>query len=238
MSTAATPINASAPFQFYWGPDNVDDKFYIYMHFSEVEILAENETRTFNIFMNGKLFYGPLTPGYLTTNTIYAKSALTGATRYLFSLAKTGTSTLPPIINAMEIYKVIDFPQSETEQDDVDAITNIKNAYGVDRNWQGDPCGPVAYIWEGLNCSYDNTPRITSLNLSSSGLTGQISSFISELTMLQYLDLSNNSLSGSLPDFLTQLQSLKVLNLVNNNLTGPVPGGLVERSKEGSLSLR
>ncbi|KAG5141549.1 hypothetical protein JHK82_017244 [Glycine max] len=237
MSTAATPINASAPFQFYWGPDNVDDKFYIYMHFSEVEILAENETRTFNIFMNGKLFYGPLTPGYLTTNTIYAKSALTGATRYLFSLAKTGTSTLPPIINAMEIYKVIDFPQSETEQDDVDAITNIKNAYGVNRNWQGDPCGPVAYIWEGLNCSYDNTPRITSLNLSSSGLTGQISSFISELTMLQYLDLSNNSLSGSLPDFLTQLQSLKVLNLVNNNLTGPVPGGLVERSKEGSLSL-
>ncbi|KAL5176340.1 putative leucine-rich repeat receptor-like protein kinase [Glycine soja] len=213
MSTAATPINASAPFQFYWDPDNVNEKFYIYMHFNEVKILAENETRTFNIFMNGKLFYGPLTPGYLTTNIIYSTSALTGATRYLFSLAKTGTSTLPPIMNAMEIYKVIDFAQSETEQDDVDAITNIKNAYGVDRNWQGDPCGPVAYIWEGLNCSYDNTPRITSL------------------------DLSNNSLSGSVPDFLTQLQSLKVLNLAKNNLTGPVPGGLVERSKQGSLSL-
>ncbi|KAL2617432.1 hypothetical protein GLYMA_08G198400v4 [Glycine max] len=237
MSTAATPINASAPFQFYWDPDNVNEKFYIYMHFNEVKILAENETRTFNIFMNGKLFYGPLTPGYLTKNIIYSTSALTGATRYLFSLAKTGTSTLPPIMNAMEIYKVIDFAQSETEQDDVDAITNIKNAYGVDRNWQGDPCGPVAYIWEGLNCSYDNTPRITSLNLSSSGLTGQILSFISELTMLQYLDLSNNSLSGSVPDFLTQLQSLKVLNLAKNNLTGPVPGGLVERSKQGSLSL-
>ena len=118
MSTAATPINASAPFQFYWDPDNVNEKFYIYMHFNEVKILAENETRTFNIFMNGKLFYGPLTPGYLTTNIIYSTSALTGATRYLFSLAKTGTSTLPPIMNAMEIYKVIDFAQSETEQDD------------------------------------------------------------------------------------------------------------------------
>jgi len=47
----------------------------------------------------------------------------------------------------------------------VDAIKNIKSTYGVDRNWQGDPCGPVAYIWEGLNCSFgvDNIPRITSL---------------------------------------------------------------------------
>ncbi|RDX77365.1 LRR receptor-like serine/threonine-protein kinase IOS1, partial [Mucuna pruriens] len=215
MSTAATPTNASAPLKFYWDADNETEQFYIYMHFNEVEKLKANETRAFNIYMNDKLFYGPLAPIYQTTTTIYSTSALTGATRYIFSLAKTHNSTLPPTINAVEFYKVKDFPQSETEQDDVDAITNIKNAYGVARNWQGDPCGPVAYIWEGLNCSNDSDtpPRITSL------------------------DLSNNSLSGPVPDFLTQLQSLKVLNLENNNLKGSVPRGLVDRSKQGSLSL-
>jgi len=47
----------------------------------------------------------------------------------------------------------------------VDTITNIKDAYGVAKNWQGDPCGPVKYMWEGLNCSIDgySIPRITSL---------------------------------------------------------------------------
>ncbi|RHN39207.1 putative transferase, protein kinase RLK-Pelle-LRR-I-1 family [Medicago truncatula] len=96
-------------------------------------------------------------------------------------------------------------------------------------------------MWEGLNCSLDgnNIPRITSLNLSSSGLTGEISSSISKLSMLQYLDLSNNSLSGPLPDFLTQLRSLKTLNLGKNNLnlTGSVSSGLLERSKQDGLLL-
>ncbi|MCH91108.1 receptor-like protein kinase, partial [Trifolium medium] len=43
-------------------------------------------------------------------------------------------------------------------------------------------------MWEGLNCSIDgnNISRITSLDLSSSGLIGQIASSISKLTMLQY----------------------------------------------------
>ncbi|KAK7294289.1 hypothetical protein RJT34_17176 [Clitoria ternatea] len=239
MSTAATPVNASAPFEFYWNSDSVNDQYYIYMNFSEVEKLASNETRSFNFYLNGKFFYGPLIPGYQIVSTIYSRSPMTGARSYLFSLSKALLSTLPPIINAVEIFKVMDFSQSETEQDDVDAIKNIKSTYGVDRDWQGDPCGPVAYMWEGLNCSFDggNPPRITSLNLSSSRLIGQIASSISKLIELQYLDLSNNNLSGPVPDFLTQLQSLKVLNLGNNKLTGLVPSGLVDRSKQGSLSL-
>ena len=47
----------------------------------------------------------------------------------------------------------------------VDTITKIKSTYGVKKNWQGDPCVPQAYSWEGLTCSYDryNPPRIISL---------------------------------------------------------------------------
>ena len=47
----------------------------------------------------------------------------------------------------------------------VDAITSIKSVYGVKRDWEGDPCAPTAYLWNGLNCSYHGIefPRITAL---------------------------------------------------------------------------
>lgn len=47
----------------------------------------------------------------------------------------------------------------------VDAIVSIKKFYGVTKNWQGDPCSPKTFAWEGLNCSYDvsNPPSITGL---------------------------------------------------------------------------
>lgn len=47
----------------------------------------------------------------------------------------------------------------------VEAITNIKSMYGLKRNWQGDPCIPQDYLWDGLNCSYTGSgpARIISL---------------------------------------------------------------------------
>jgi len=118
MSTAATPVNASAPMQFHWSVDNENDQYYAYFHFNEVEKLAENETRSFNITVNGDFLFGPEIPVHQAVDTVVSTKPLTGATRYLFSLLKTENSTLPPILNAYEVYKVIDFSQSETQQDD------------------------------------------------------------------------------------------------------------------------
>ena len=114
MSSAATPVNASAPLQFHWNSDNVNDQYYLYMHFREVEELAANETRAFNFSVNDKFQYGPVTP----YTTIFSRKPMTGAKRYQVSLSKIENSTLPPIINAFEVYKVKDFSQSETHQDD------------------------------------------------------------------------------------------------------------------------
>uniref|UniRef100_A0A2N9G8D7 Protein kinase domain-containing protein n=1 Tax=Fagus sylvatica TaxID=28930 RepID=A0A2N9G8D7_FAGSY len=214
MSTAATPINESGPLEFYLPPE-ANSKYYVYMHFAELVKLKANQSRSFNITLNGELWYdGTVVPSYLFTNTLFSPSALTGG-NYVFSIFKTENSTLPPIINAIEIYTVKHFPQSETDKQDVVAITNIKSKYGVERNWQGDPCAPQAYSWEGLNCSYDgyNPPRIISL------------------------DLSSNSLTGSVPDFLSQLKYLRVLNLERNQLTGSIPAEFIQRAKKGSLSL-
>ena len=45
----------------------------------------------------------------------------------------------------------------------MEAIKNLKSTYGVKRNWDGDPCAPVKYLWAGLNCIYHGSdpPRIT-----------------------------------------------------------------------------
>ncbi|RYR09288.1 hypothetical protein Ahy_B05g077497 [Arachis hypogaea] len=111
---------------------------------------------------------------------------------------------------------------------------NVKSIYGMKRNWQGDPCIPLSYMWDAmlvllLQGSY------TYKNLSSSGLTGNIASAISNSKSIGYLDLSNNSLTGSVPYFLSQLHSLKVLNLEGNQLTGAVPMQLRENSNNGML---
>ncbi|KAL0554168.1 hypothetical protein IC582_008085 [Cucumis melo] len=75
-------------------------------------------------------------------------------------------------------------------------------------------------------------------DLSSSGLTGEISEELASLKMLDTLDLSNNSLNGAVPDFLTQLPLLRVLNLERNNLSGLIPSQLIEKFEDGSLTLR
>ncbi|KAM2016265.1 hypothetical protein ACFX16_046698 [Malus domestica] len=50
-------------------------------------------------------------------------------------------------------------------------------------------------------------------------------------------DLSNNNLRGSILETLSQLPTLNVLNLENNNLTGSIPMVLIDRWKDGLLSL-
>ena len=118
MSTAATPISESAPMEFYVQPTDTNSEFYVYMHFAEVVKLRANESRSFNITINGELWNDePLSPRYLLTDTVYSTAPLTGG-KYVFSILKTGNSTLPPIINAIEIYTVKDLPRSETDQQD------------------------------------------------------------------------------------------------------------------------
>jgi len=111
MSTAATPVNASALLQFHWNSDNVNDQYYLYLYFNEVEKLAANEMRVFNITVNDKLPFGPVIPTYGETYIVFSPTPLTGAKTHQISLYKIGNSTLPPILNAFEIFLAIDFSQ-------------------------------------------------------------------------------------------------------------------------------
>ncbi|KAF3517164.1 hypothetical protein DY000_02059949 [Brassica cretica] len=233
MRTAVVPNITNGSLDFGWVPEDPSLEFYIYMYFMELREPSSNsvERREFAIFLNGEGFSRPLNVTYLRTTALFTLSPLK-AERFDFSVRQTRDSTLPPLINAIEVYFVNKLLQSSTDQTDLSGMRNIKSTYKVKRNWEGDVCVPQVYTWEGVNCSYNGTsmPRVISLNLSSFGLTGEIASGISSLSQLQILDLSNNNLTGPVPAFLAQLQFLRVLNLANNQLSGPIPSILMGKS--------
>ncbi|CAH8386363.1 unnamed protein product [Eruca vesicaria subsp. sativa] len=231
LQTAVTPTNSSAPLTIQWTSENPDERYYCYAHVAEVEDLQANETREFNVTWNGIQYYGPFVPRRGLVDTIYTLSSRScDGGKCRFQLIRTDKSTRPPLLNAWEVYTVIQFPQSETDESDVGAIKSITAIYALSRiNWQGDPCVPRQFRWDGLNCSNTDLflpPRITALNLSSSGLSGTIAAAVQNLTQLETLDLSNNNLTGGVPDFLGNMKSLLVINLSRNNLNGSIPQAL------------
>ncbi|CAH2051243.1 unnamed protein product [Thlaspi arvense] len=162
MNTASTPIYASVDIIIYWIPETPSWKYYVYMHFADVQEIPSNETSEFSVFWNDETnLYENFSPRFLYTDTLYTQSAVTGPS-HEFRLQRTANSTLPPIINAVETYRVNEFLQPPTDQQD---IMRIKSKYGVNKNWLGDPCAPVKYPWRDIDCSYvDNeSPRIISV---------------------------------------------------------------------------
>ena len=118
MSTASTPINVSAPLELEWDTEKATSEYYIYMYFAEVEKLKANQSRSFNITLNGKDWFEPFTPEYLRTSMVYTPSILEITQTYDFLFSKIENSTLPPIINALEIYSTIDLTQLGTDKQD------------------------------------------------------------------------------------------------------------------------
>nr|XP_043633244.1 senescence-induced receptor-like serine/threonine-protein kinase [Erigeron canadensis] len=236
MSTAITPINSTDNIVLQWIV-NIPSIVRIYLHFAEVETLLEDNLREFNIYLNGTAL-GPVIPT-TQASTIVTELFIANGNRFLM-LNKTQRSTLPPIINAAAIYNLMQLKQDQTEEEDDAAISNAKSIYGLKRNWQGDPCLPKSYVWDGLTCRYNDTAaaRIISLNLSSFGLSGEIATALGNLTMIESLDLSYNNLNGTVPDFLAKLKNLRILNLQGNKFSGQLPPELVAKSKNGSLVLR
>ncbi|KAL1212399.1 putative LRR receptor-like serine/threonine-protein kinase [Cardamine amara subsp. amara] len=243
-NTAIIPANADYPLYIWWDLHNVNAQCYVYMHFAEIQNIESNDTREFNITYNGDdVWEDSFRPQKLNVTTIFSTTALSSSDGiFNFTFTMTKNSTLPPLINAFEVYTVVENVLLETYQDEVSAMMNIKKTYGLSKkkSWQGDPCSPQIYQWEGVNCLYldSDQPRIISLNLTTSGLTGIITYDISNIIQLRELDLSNNDLSGEIPVFLADMKMLTLINLRGNpklNLT--VPDSLQNRINNKSLTL-
>ncbi|CAN6356586.1 unnamed protein product [Urochloa humidicola] len=243
MRSAVTPVNGTR-IDFSWTSDpalnNDNSTYLLLLYFAELQMVPSNALRQFDILVdnvagNGSQGY---TPKYLSAELV--KRMVQGSGQHTVSLVATPEATLPPILNAFEIYSVKPMTEIATNEADAKAMMMIRTSYGLKKNWMGDPCAPKAFTWDGLNCSYTSTGPawITDLRLSSSGLTGAVDSSFGDLKSLQYLDLSNNSLSGPVPGFLAQMPSLTFLDLSSNELSGRVPAVLLERHRNGSLILR
>ncbi|KAI9176858.1 hypothetical protein LWI28_007923 [Acer negundo] len=115
-----------------------------------------------------------------------------------------------------------------TNPEDAAILKSLKDIWsGLPPNWDGsDPCGDQ---WVGIECS---RTRVTTITLSSMGLSGPLSGDITGLSELQTLDLSyNKDLKGPLPSSIGNLNKLTNLILVGCGLSGPIPESI------GSLQL-
>ncbi|KAK6264162.1 hypothetical protein SCA6_019596 [Theobroma cacao] len=238
LRTAIRPVNGSRSLNYtYHSSLFPSSQYLVCFYFAEVvETARQDQLRKFTITLNG-VKSKPITLEYLKPLSVSSQNLpVQGVIN--FTIDATEESDLPPILNAMEFYRVLPLPFSPTATTDGDAIMAIKQTYNIIKDdWQGDPCLPEVYTWSGLTCRFNGTPRIISLNLSASKLMGAISLSFSDLQAIESLDLSNNELTGPVPEVLSQLPNLKVLNLSGNQLTGSVPQSLKDKSDNGSLVL-
>ncbi len=89
-------------------------------------------------------------------------------------------------------------------------------------NWS---VGRAMTNWEGVTVA--GTPkRVTQLELADSGLTGELTGLLGNLTALTHLRLNANALTGKIPSKLQLLTALTHLYLANDALTDCVPASL------------
>lgn len=118
MQTAITQLNVTElRIGFSQLRDNPTNQYYIYLHFSEIEELQPGDLRAFDIYINNELWFGNFTPRYMIANTIFSIDPL-NKTSINVRLAKGENSTLPPLLNAYEVYVVKELPESESFEQD------------------------------------------------------------------------------------------------------------------------
>ncbi|KAF6981842.1 hypothetical protein CFC21_000292 [Triticum aestivum] len=128
-----------------------------------------------------------------------------------------------------------------TTDDDLRALLSFKalingDPEGALSSWvnTSDPCGG----WRGVGChSLRHPRRVTSVELTSSGLSGTVSPYLANLTFLRTLNLSGNLLAGTIPRELGSLRRLSELDLSDNNLQGEIPSSLTRSSRLRALLL-
>jgi hypothetical protein len=119
IQNAAT-VNSSR-IDFSWGPSNtsvdISSKYFFVFYLAELQNLHSNAVRQFDIIINNKTWNTqPYTPTYLFAN--YFSGIVDGMANYSVSLISTRNATMPPILNAMEIYLVKPITEVATEPGD------------------------------------------------------------------------------------------------------------------------
>ncbi|KAJ1689491.1 hypothetical protein LUZ63_013646 [Rhynchospora breviuscula] len=118
QQTAAVPSSANGSIEITWSASSESTIFYVVLHFAEIQVVQNNSVREFNVYYsNGEpVFDDPISVDYLVTS--YAWYIETGYTDYNMTLKRTARATLPPIINAFELYEVVPVTLLPTDHGD------------------------------------------------------------------------------------------------------------------------
>ncbi|KAG5244911.1 LRR receptor serine/threonine-protein [Salix suchowensis] len=190
-------------------PDQ-DVSLYMNLYFSEVTALDSTQKRSFNLYIDNIKKSEPIIPPYGEAKEITVN--FTATVNISISLVSTNDSTLPPLINAVELFRVSDRLNDGTDSKDVEGLGELRNSFSILKEiWSGDPCLPSAYTWDRINCSNDVIPRVTSLDLHNNSLTGPIPDFLGAFANLEDLNLADNSFSGLIPPSISSNKKLKLV---------------------------
>ncbi|KAM3352216.1 hypothetical protein ACQJBY_023830 [Aegilops geniculata] len=189
----ATTIDTNSSFRVTVaaGP-NLDQKnLQLLPIFHFAEIVDNSPKRTFNIYSTGELLFANYSPSRLEVRSMHESGRFLHNPTASFHLNKTRSSRLPPLINAFELYSLVRTNNLTTDSNDVNYMKEVKKHYNLAQiNWNGDPCSPREYSWEGLTCDYSRSnqnPRIVAVNLSASGLKGGLAISFMNISSLENL---------------------------------------------------
>ncbi|KAF6981696.1 hypothetical protein CFC21_000158 [Triticum aestivum] len=195
MQTAIVTRNTSKNIWFGWESLDAEPRdddpsrpgYVAILHFAELQLLnaSNGELRQFYINLNDELAYPTgFTPEHLVSNAIYDTKP-SRHSGYNFSINATANSTLPPILNAVEVYYVIPTTNLGTDSQDASAamVINLSSSG----------------LKSDISSSFTHLKALQYLDLSNNNLTGSIPDALSQLSSLTVIDLSGNQLNGSIP---------------------------------------
>ncbi|EFH70621.1 hypothetical protein ARALYDRAFT_892218 [Arabidopsis lyrata subsp. lyrata] len=182
MVTASFPTDPDAPMNISLFAVEPTLQLFMVMHFAEIQELNSSDVREFNIMYNGKHIYGPIRPLNFTTSSVFTSTEVVAdeSRQYTFSLQRTENSTLPPLLNGMEIFWVNLLPQQETDRK---------------QGWNLSASGLTGEILEFIS----DLTSLEVLDLSNNSMTGSVPEFLADMETLKLINLSGNELNGSIP---------------------------------------
>ncbi|CAN6471172.1 unnamed protein product [Victoria cruziana] len=175
--------------------------YYLNLYFSEV-VKGSGGNRSFLVYLDKASISGTIVSPLGAFHEFTCSNCTFSPTSNL-ALIPTQNSSLPPIINAMEVFRLSGPLVDGTYADDVTALRLFQSSYRQLQAWSGDPCLPLGYNWEWIDCSDSQPPRVTALYLQGKELTGALPDF-SALTSLEVMNLADNDFDGIIPPSLTR----------------------------------
>lgn len=113
LMTAHQSINSSYGMSLSWTSSNSSNKWCVFLHFAEIQMLQPGKVRQLSVHVNDDASVTTVLPEYLKPVTV--PTLPFDGTNLSISVYSATESNLSAFFNAVEIFKAIDLPNSPTD---------------------------------------------------------------------------------------------------------------------------